>query len=380
MSPRGSITADRVWKRFRADRHRALFRDEVERLLHRNAGGSWRYVLQDVNFHLEPGDSLALVGSNGSGKSTMLKILAGVMFPYAGKVEATGRVGAMIEVAAGIHPELTGRENVHLYGTLLGLPKRRIARRFDDIVAFAGLEQAIDRPVKRYSSGMKMRLGFAVNAFLEPDVLIVDEVLAVGDAEFQRRCLERMREVLDNGTTLLYVSHDLATVEAMCDRAIWLDRGTVRMDGPTREVLRSYRTRDEQRSAELPTGPVTLEKIAVPEHAVSGEPVAVSMVLRSDRPRSVALAVGVSDGSATPIFVVRHHTHLREDLEHLTLELPLLPLAGGVYSLWLSVSHGHDDLIPWQAVEQLVVEGPPLTAAPHGLVRTAPIELPVHWR
>ncbi len=197
----------------------------------------------------EPGDATGIVGNNGSGKSTFLKILAGVMDQYAGRVEVAGRIGALIEVRGGIHPELTGRENVYLYGTLLGLKRADIVRQFDEIVAFGELEGAIDRQVKFYSSGMGMRLGFSVAAFLEPDVLLVDEVLAVGDASFQQRCLAKMRDVLNNGTSLVFVSHDLASVEAICNRGIWMQNGVVQADAPVAETLSYYRQAIEQVAA-----------------------------------------------------------------------------------------------------------------------------------
>ena len=188
--PDGTVTANRIWKRFRADRQRMLLRDEIQRLsarLRGEAGRGWRWALRDIDLAAQPGESVGLIGPNGSGKTTLLKILTRVMYPYAGSVEVAGRVSALIEVRAGIHPDLTGRENVFLFGSLLGLSRRDVAKRFDDIVTFAELEGAIDRQVKFYSSGMQMRLGFAVAGFLEPDVLLVDEVLAVGDTAFQQK-------------------------------------------------------------------------------------------------------------------------------------------------------------------------------------------------
>src|SRR5919198_4084977 len=208
MLPSGSISATHLWKRFHADRRRRLLLDQLQSLPALLRGGGrrgWRWALRDVDLVAEPGESVALVGANGSGKSTLLKILTGVMYPYSGRVEAAGRVGALIEVRAGIHPDLTGRENIQLYGALLGLGRRKVRERFDEIVGFAELEDAVERQVKHYSTGMQMRLGVAVAAFLEPDILLVDEVLAVGDASFQQRCLDRMRQGLTQGTTLGFV-------------------------------------------------------------------------------------------------------------------------------------------------------------------------------
>ena len=241
--PEGTIVAEHVWKRFHADRSRRQLRDKFDKLPSRLKGArrGWRWALRDIGFHAEPGDSIGLVGVNGSGKSTFLKILCRVMYPYAGSVTAVGRVGALIEVRSGLHPDLTGRENVFLYGSLLGLRRKEVARKFDEIVAFAEVGEAIDRQVKFFSSGMQMRLGFSVAAHLEPDILLVDEVLAVGDASFQQKCLDRMRYVLSQGTTLVYVSHDLATVEATCARGMWLDDGAINGYGAIGDVLDAYR-------------------------------------------------------------------------------------------------------------------------------------------
>ena len=174
----------------------------------------------------EPGEAIGLIGANGSGKTTLLRLVNRVMYPYAGRVSVHGRVGALIEIRAGLHPELRGSENIYFFGSLLGLRRSEFAADFDDIVAFAELEHAIHRQVKFYSSGMQMRLGFAAASFLDPAILLVDEVLAVGDSAFQQRCLARLRGLLIAGTTLVFVSHDLAAVEATCRRAIWLDGGS----------------------------------------------------------------------------------------------------------------------------------------------------------
>ena len=331
-----------------------------------------------------PGESVGLVGANGSGKSTLLKILARVMYPYAGDVSVGGRVGALIEVRAGIHPDLTGRENVFLYGSLLGLPRRDVARRFDEIVAFAELEGAIDRQVKFYSSGMQMRLGFAVVAFLEPDVLLVDEVLAVGDASFQQKCLDRMRAMLAEGTTLVFVSHDLAAVEATCARGVWLNDGLVRADGPIREVLSSYRGSIEQSAELLPQldGLVRLMKVEVrgPAGGIprSHAPLDVSLTLESQEPRTAAVCIGVSEGPATPVFLVRRDLHLVAGETLVRCSIPSLPLPRGRFYVWAAV-FDMVDLMPWQPVAQFEVMGPDLDAAPRAVVRLAPVHAEATW-
>ncbi|MGH9381638.1 MAG: ABC transporter ATP-binding protein [Thermoanaerobaculia bacterium] len=198
-------------------------------------------ALREVSFRVAHGEAFGIVGSNGSGKSTLLKLLAGIAKPTSGRVAVDGRVAALIELGAGFHPEISGRENVFINGAVLGLSRRQIARRFDDIVAFSGLEGFIDEPVKNYSSGMYVRLGFAVAIHTDPDVLLVDEVLAVGDESFAHRCLRRIEEFLARGGTLVLVSHSLSLVEEYTERVLWLDRGRVRMVGEPRRVVDAYR-------------------------------------------------------------------------------------------------------------------------------------------
>ncbi len=199
------------------------------------------HALADVSFDVAPGEAFGVIGGNGSGKSTLLKVVAGILKPSAGRVVATGRVAALIELGAGFHPEITGRENVFINGAVMGLTRREIERRYDDIVAFSGLEEFIDEPVKNYSSGMYVRLGFAVAVHTDPDVLLVDEVLAVGDESFAHRCLRRIRELLADGRTLLFVSHSLDLVDDLCDRVLWLDSGKPRLLGEPRRVIDAYR-------------------------------------------------------------------------------------------------------------------------------------------
>jgi lipopolysaccharide transport system ATP-binding protein len=203
----------------------------------------WRefWAVRDLSFSAQPGEVLGVIGSNGAGKSTLFKLIAGVTPPTSGWMAQHGRLGALIEVGAGIHPELTGRENIYQYGAILGLSRREIRQRFDAIVQFADLGGFIDQPVKRYSSGMHMRLGFSVAVHVEPEVLLVDEVLAVGDAGYQARCLERIETLRRNGTAILFVSHDMTTIERMCDRVVWLDHGRVVMSGVAKPIVAAYR-------------------------------------------------------------------------------------------------------------------------------------------
>ncbi len=198
-------------------------------------------ALEGLSFTVGKGESVGLIGSNGSGKSTLLKMLAGILKPTSGSIEVDGRVAALIELGAGFHPEISGRENIYINGAVLGLSRREIDRRFDDIVEFSGLASFIDEPVKNYSSGMYVRLGFAVAVHTDPDVLIVDEVLAVGDEAFAHRCLRRIEEFLAAGKTLLLVSHSLGLIEEVSDRVLWLEGGTLRASGHPRRVIDAYR-------------------------------------------------------------------------------------------------------------------------------------------
>jgi ABC-type polysaccharide/polyol phosphate transport system ATPase subunit len=389
MSPNGKIEAQNVWKRFRSDRRRTLFRDEVERLWARirgSGGRGWRWALRDVTLDADPGESIGLVGANGSGKTTLLKILTQVMYPYAGRVEVGGRVGALIEVRAGIHPDLTGRENVYVTGSLLGLRRKQVAERFDEIVAFAELEDAVDRQVKFYSSGMQMRLGFAVAAFLQPDVLLVDEALAVGDASFQQKCLERMRTVISSGTTLVFVSHDLAAVEATCRRGVWLREGGVEADGPVRDVLAAYRGSIEE-AAETSAhmgAPVSLVKMEASgprnEAPSTNGTLDLRLVLETEEPRSCDLFVGVTEGPAAPIFVLRQDLDLRAGETEVQCSISRLPLPRGRFYLWVGVLDGTwRELLPWHPAGHFEVQGPELDPAPVGVARAAPVHVDALW-
>jgi lipopolysaccharide transport system ATP-binding protein len=242
-----AISLRQVGKRFRLHRGRQVstVKDLFVRLFTGGRGpgllsGEELWALRDVTLDLARGRMVGIVGSNGSGKSTLLKVLGGILKPTTGQVSVRGRVSALIELGAGFHPEFTGRENIHVNGVLLGLSRAEIRARFDEIVAFAGLEPFVDNPVKTYSSGMYMRLGFAIAVTVDPDVLLIDEVLAVGDEAFQHRCVGKIQEFKARGKTIVLVSHDLGSIERLCDEAVWLDGGRLRARGETREVVGQY--------------------------------------------------------------------------------------------------------------------------------------------
>jgi lipopolysaccharide transport system ATP-binding protein len=224
-----------------ADKAKSLFRSQTSDLRPLTSEDFW--ALKDVSFEIKQGEVVGIIGRNGAGKSTLLKILSRITEPTTGRVRLRGRVASLLEVGTGFHAELTGRENVFLNGAILGMTRAEIIRKFDEIVAFAEVEKFLDTPVKRYSSGMYVRLAFAVAAHLEPEILIVDEVLAVGDAEFQKKCLGKMEAVSKGGRTVLFVSHNTAAVRALCSRGIWLDRGRVVELGPAGSVIDAYGSR-----------------------------------------------------------------------------------------------------------------------------------------
>ncbi len=239
MTQPGAIEIDRATRRFRV--YPQPVRTLKELLVaRRRSRGTDIWALRNVSASIAPGEAVGLIGRNGSGKTTLLRLVAGIIKPTSGTVAVTGRVGSLLELGAGFHPEFTGRENVYLNGAILGLKREDIRRHMDEIVAFAELERFIDVPVRTYSSGMYMRLGFAVAAHLEVDVLLLDEVFAVGDEEFQRKCFGKIFEFKQRGGTIVFVSHDAAAVDRICGRAVLLRDGEVAFDGPTREAITQY--------------------------------------------------------------------------------------------------------------------------------------------
>ena len=227
------------------------------------------WALKDVNFDIQKGDVIGIIGRNGAGKSTLLKILSRITDPTAGQIDLYGRVGSLLEVGTGFHPELTGRENVYLNGQILGMRKKEIDREFDAIVEFSGVEAFLETPVKRFSSGMAVRLAFAVAAHLNPEILVVDEVLAVGDLQFQKRCLGKLDEVSRQGRTVIFVSHDMRTLRNLCPRGVYLRRGCVAAVGPMEDLIRAYTSEQEHDGTRLPvaSGPVVIRRFDVRQSA-----------------------------------------------------------------------------------------------------------------
>jgi lipopolysaccharide transport system ATP-binding protein len=334
------------------------------------------WALREVSFDVKAGEAVGIIGRNGAGKSTLLKVLSRITEPTTGRVGLRGRVGSLLEVGTGFHPELTGRENVYLNGAILGLSRADIAGRFDQIVSFAELERFLDTPVKRYSSGMYMRLAFAVAAHLEPDILLVDEVLAVGDAEFQKKCLGRMDEVARQGRTVLFVSHNMHAVRRLCARGLWLEAGALRLDAGADEAVRAYmasasgaagsgggrRAPEDVREGRAAHFEGWRLDAAEPGMVESGGEVTLLFdVLVRERVRGAYFGVALwSEGDALVWAGSSHDgAGATRDLDpgryRLRVALGRMPLAAGAYSLELSINTPEAQLDHWQAAPPLTV-------------------------
>ena len=353
---KGDVVVDGLWKTFRIYHQRSSTLKQA--LLRRRADVFDEFwALRDVTFDVRAGSTLGLIGANGAGKSTMLKVLSRILVPDKGMVRTEGRVSALLELGSGFHPELSGRENVFLNGTILGMSENEIGRRFDEIVAFSGLEASIDNAVKTYSSGMQARLGFAVAVAIEPDILIVDEVLAVGDEQFQRRCLERMNELRSGGRTAIFVSHGLGQVQQICDEAIWLDKGSIAASGGTEDVINAYlrsvtgNARIDARGRQrIGSGEVRLEvelaQQGVPCNAIgSGDPLTVSLAWTCDEvidDTQFVFRIHTADGLVVAGERTSHEAQRLEPaagrLEYSIAHLPLLP---GSYHVSAEVIQRH---------------------------------------
>ncbi|MEM8598304.1 MAG: ABC transporter ATP-binding protein [Bacteroidota bacterium] len=316
------------------------------------------WALRDVSFEIHPGEVVGFIGRNGAGKSTLLKLLSRITYPTTGSIELIGRVSALLEVGTGFHQELTGRENVFLNGTILGMTKAEVGRKFDEIVEFSGVGKFIDTPVKRYSSGMKVRLGFAVAAHLEPDILVVDEVLAVGDIAFKKKCLGKMDEVSKSGRTVLYVSHEMSTVTNLCQRAYVLDGGRLVHQGPVQEAVEWYlddmevTDRDNLRLDEIDdderggdgrlrfTSAYLVDQRGRRTHApTAGEPVDIVLEYEAEEDLpGVMFWVQIHNHLKVPVSVMHTRSHdtyyeIKKGTGRVRCRLPNLPLPNGAYQI-----------------------------------------------
>jgi lipopolysaccharide transport system ATP-binding protein len=349
-----ALRMEQIYKKFRKGEVYNSLRDLVPAITGKMFRGELNasdkrefWALQDISFEVKRGESLGIIGHNGAGKSTALKILSRIMKPTKGRMIVNGRLSALIEVTAGFHPDLTGMENIFLHGTILGMSKREIQSKLDQIIAFSGIEEFINTPVKRYSSGMFARLGFAVAAHVDPEVLIVDEVLSVGDYVFQQRCLDRIREIIQNGTTVLFVSHNLKSVTEICERAMLLDHGRVIAIDKTDIVARKYLSLSAPLAPSEQSKPVYISKVRVRDCAgeqstfESGEKAWVDVeVTAREAIEKLAVVIWFTDESQYIIF----HTST-ERLGYAPFSLQ----PGGTYrctfELSLNIAHGTFHLV-----------------------------------
>ncbi len=331
------------------------------------------WALKDISLEVGEGEVLGLIGRNGSGKTTLLKILSRITQPTSGWAEIHGRVGSLLEVGTGFHPELTGRENTYLSGAILGMNRKEIARKFDAIVSFAELEKFIDTPVKHYSSGMYVRLAFAVAAHLEPEILLVDEVLAVGDINFQKKCLGKMGDVARAGRTVVLVSHQLNQIRRLCHRAMWIDAGALRKSGPTAEIVSGYEAymmSDDLAEARPSEGRAQFLRWkltgtnAGSEYVLStsGE-TTVSFLLRVNSPlHGVHHGIALYDQSRQLLWGnAADGVSLEPGLHEFSYTLPTLPVRPGTYSWRVALYESAERIDDWECVPQMQVATLPVT-------------------
>ena len=399
-----AISFDNVTKRYRGGRQYRSLRDDLTGIVRRRPARDVVTALDDLSLEIAEGESFAIIGHNGAGKTTALKLATRIAFPTEGRIRVRGRVGALIEVGTGMHPELTGRENVMLYGRILGLSRADVRRRFDQIIEFAGIGAALEQPVKQFSSGMQLRLGFALAAHLEPDVLVVDEAIAVGDAAFQYRCVERMGELVRSGRTLVFVSHDMSAVEALCNRGVILDGGRIRSEGPAREIVREYLAGVEaeltgQHSESIISGggPLEVERVTFhddrgePVGAVpTGEPITARIHYRTREPvHGPIFELGITDGrlgalGLASMFIDGNVPETLDGRGYVECRFESLPLLPRTYELHGGVltATGVGELVPWQRLGVFRITGE-VAAAGKGavsqLMEKAPVVLDYSW-
>jgi lipopolysaccharide transport system ATP-binding protein len=333
------------------------------------------WALRDVSFDVQQGEVVGLIGRNGAGKTTLLKILSRITRPTAGSAEIHGRVASLLEVGTGFHPELTGRENVFLSGAILGMKKGEIVRKFHEIVDFAGVERYIDTPLKHFSTGMQMRLAFAVAAHLEPEILFVDEVLAVGDLEFQKKCLGKMQEVSKSGRTIVFVSHQMNQIRRLCERVLWIDAGQIRRQGPTAEITATYEAAssgrlESQDRPDVPNAKARFQGWEIleprgerPNVFDSFGPLVVRFTVLVKQPlRNVHHGIVLYNSDRQLLWGTGFDgLQLEVGVQRFVYKLPTLPLRPGAYN-WRVTLHGEPGLIDdWDCVPELVVATKPVT-------------------
>jgi ABC-type polysaccharide/polyol phosphate transport system ATPase subunit len=328
------------------------------------------WAVRNISFKVDEGEVVGLLGRNGAGKTTLLKILSRVTQPTEGWADVVGRVGSLLEVGTGFHPELSGRENVFLNGAILGMGRKEIAQKFDEIVAFGEVADFIDTPIKHYSTGMQMRLAFAVAAHFEPQIMLVDEVLAVGDAAFQKKCLGKMDQVARTGRTILFVSHQMSQIRRLCQRCIWIDHSRVRMDGPAGEVVTAYEAAQMDASNENTGHSFVSWEIAGQKQTLRDgfREVDLRIQLRLSQPISQGhLGVGVlNENNFTVVGWGFDGVHLSAGQHDISLKIPMLPLRPGVYTLVCTLFDRGNNLTGghlvdnWYATPPLMVDTDPL--------------------
>ncbi len=366
--------------------------------------GDTIWALYDLSFQAMPGDVIGVIGRNGAGKSTLLKILSRITEPTTGRADLYGRVGSLLEVGTGFHPELTGRENTYLNGAILGMKRSEIARKFDEIVSFAEVERFIDTPVKRYSSGMYLRLAFAVAAFLESEILLVDEVLAVGDARFQKKCLGKMRDVSASGRMVVFVSHNMAAIEALCNRCLLISQGRLQAEGKPSAIMARYLESEiapqsawralsshsgrRTGSAAVMTRVTLYSEDGVPSSCVRmGEHLSVRVDFQADsEPFSPVLGVVVKNLYGMPIFGVNnrfipgYEFSRPVDRGAITCQLDRLPLMPGTYFLDLYLGDRHQDLdVVYEAISFEVLPADVFRTGQLPPSAAGPIYWPARW-
>jgi lipopolysaccharide transport system ATP-binding protein len=329
----------------------------------REEAGSSPYVwaLKDINFEVQQGEVLGIIGKNGAGKSTLLKILSKVTNPTTGIIKSRGRIASLLEVGTGFHPELTGRENVFLNGAILGMTKAEIRAKLDEIISFSGCERYIDTPVKRYSSGMKVRLAFAVAAHLEPEILVVDEVLAVGDAEFQKKAIGKMQDISrGEGRTVLFVSHNMAAVANLCQRGILLEKGTILMNDEVDKIIEKYLSMDSEISNKYQLSDLTrgaglfpilkrLEFLTPDNEMVFGKDISFRVFMDLEKLNKITLGYLVRDEKGMAIMASNTHQYLKKikvnnSKDYIDVVLKNVPLSPGKYKMSLYLGDGTYDL------------------------------------